>query len=693
MRKRRIAVLVVLSMLMLFAGAVCAYGDDKKKDFSCDVAFLKQEEDRYVFQVTAENKGEDYAGTLRLVFTSQNSEACAYDTEISLPKDGKKQFTVTIPEQAIETTRGNCTAAFLDGDGETLQSFNLKNVLGGNKSGITVGILSDRPDDLTWLDMGGVNLNLQNVSAPLALLELDADNLEGYLDGLYFLVIDRFDVASLGGEKLAAIEDWVKSGGWLIIGTGEYGEQTLGGFDPSFLEMSVAAVSEPGEENYASDNARRSGYYYSYTDAGVDFSQMAVANLVYLDQNVYFWESSECPGACARVDDGAVFVTSVSLGDAELKKGSGGFFENTFYEVMYASNSYNQYSGYSSMDYFGQRALAVIDQENTDVDFTWLKIIIAIYVVLVGPLLYLILRKCKKSEWYWIGAPLLGLLFILGVFVFGRDIRVTNTKVYSVSVQEAGSTRIDTYYDAYHSGTKRWSLKLNDNYEVAGPGFTGNNYYSFANGDYHYVLRNDSEGLSIGMKPTENFESGFLYASGRAEAGSGFSGDGLKGKLYSAMSGRVTNQADSDFALLAVRCDNYVMIFSDVKAGETLDIAQAVKDGRCLYESEIQSIDDMYYNQFGYYYGSGIAYSSSANTYSVVAQKEIGRADMAALFVGLGIADEKREQSAYGAKRACIVGLVTDSGRTVAGRCEETAYSCLYSFADIDMEEVYDAAN
>ena len=60
-------------------------------------------------------------------------------------------------------------------------------------------------------------------SYPLNLIRLDGDSLRGYLEGLYFLVIDQFNVSTLRSEDIRAIQDWVKDGGWLILGTGAYG--------------------------------------------------------------------------------------------------------------------------------------------------------------------------------------------------------------------------------------------------------------------------------------------------------------------------------------------------------------------------------------------------------------------------------------------------------------------------------------
>lgn len=663
--------LLCMISLLVGGGKSVAYAKtgQPKTSFSGDVTMLKQENNGYVMQVTVENRGEDFTGTVQLIFASSGYDNCAYNTEITLPAQGKKQFTINVSDRAVDTMRGLCALNFLDEKGNVVQSISLKNVFGNTMSGIPVGILSDNYSGLTFMDAGGQDFDIRGKSSPLRLIELNNDNLGEYLNGLYFLIIDRFNVSSLSEENIQAIQEWVNGGGWLLIGTGEYAEQTLSGFDEDFIDVDVSGVSEPGQENTVSVNADKYGYYYNYADDGVDFTNIAVADLNYNRMNGYLYGSTENPAICGSFEEGAVSIFFCSLGDKELQKLGNYEIRYIYEELMYQSDSYSV-MGYSELEYVGQKSLAVIDNVNTDVNFTWLKVIIIVYVVLVGPVLYLILRKCKKREWYWICAPVLGILFIAGVFLLGQGVRVNETRVYSVTAQRVDGNRADTYFLAYHSGVKPWVVRLNDNYEVAGPGLNG--YYRVYNqstDDYYYIVDNDSEGLSVGIKPEENFESGFLYAAGRTESRGTISCGNLKG-TGGNVSGTVTNGTDCDMSYIAVWLDSYIMVVSDVKAGETIDLQQAVQDGRCVYENSVSYYDDLLY--------------SMLSVYSYQSNVEYERDDLAALLIGLGIADGARPA---GHEQAVIAGVVRDYDKAVAGKCNETSYGCLYSYAEMGEEQ------
>lgn len=691
MRRRiRAAAVLFFCIVGLIAGAgkqaVYAESETPEEAFSGEVGMLKQDGSNYVMQVTVENSGEDFTGTVQVILESNDmaSGNCAYQTEITLSAQGRKQYTITVPQRAVETVRGRGTLNFLDGKGNLVQSITLTNVFGNTLQGIPVGILSDQYSGLTYLDAGGEDFSFPNMSYPLKLLELDESNLQGYLEGLYFLIIDQFNVASLSQENIQAIQEWVEGGGCLLIGTGAYGEQTLSGFDEYFLDVDVLSVSEPPEENFLTANAGKYGYYYFYDIVDADLSQMAVAELDYHNLHNYY-ESTEYPFVCSSIGDGAAAIFFCSLGEKEMQKLEDYMILSIYSEILYQSNSYNQVDWYSNLEYTGQRALAFIDSRNTDVDFGLLKVLIGIYVVVVGPVLYLLLRKCKKSEWYWVGVPVLGLAFIAAVFFLGNGAKVNETRVYSVTAQRADSSQEDTYFLAYHSGTKPWKVQLEDRYEVAGPGWSGYRYYSSSASnvrDYYYMVDMNSQGLSVGIKPEENFESAFLYAGGKTEAKGSLRAAGLMltsdtgygTGYYGVLEGTVTNDTSCDMDYLAVWADSYIMVFSDVKAGESLDLRQADEAGRCVYQSSADTCDELLY--------------SMVNLYSNYPDIGYEQEDMAALLIGLGLADEARpsEQST-----AVIAGVIRDYEKAVADKCSETSYGCLYSYAEMEGEQ--DAAN
>ncbi len=124
---------ILLCTLCLLAGreqsAVFAKEEKAQGPFTGEVAVVRQENNGYVVQVTVSNSGEDFTGTVQVVFAGADSENCAYNTEIALPAQGKKQFTIRVANTAVDTSQGGmCALRFLDREGDVLQAIELKNV-------------------------------------------------------------------------------------------------------------------------------------------------------------------------------------------------------------------------------------------------------------------------------------------------------------------------------------------------------------------------------------------------------------------------------------------------------------------------------------------------------------------------------------------------------------------------------------
>ena len=664
--------LVCLIFLGVFADRANVYADQKQA-LSATVTMLKQEKD-CVVQVEAKNTGTDFTGKIRLVFSgTDNSSGCVFDQCLTLPQNGKKQYTLTIPYSDVSQTRGNGIVAFMDEKGKVVASEAFSSIFGKEKRGIAVGVLSDHYDALGWMSMSGQTYYLHGKEQNIYLTQVDPDTLQTQLEELYFLVIDSYKVSSLGKENIKAIEKWVKNGGWLLVGTGERVKDTLDGFASSFIPVSYGNVSKPGEENDAQKDMQLRNVYMGFE--GMDFTQMSVAKLQSSDPNVYM--SDVYPGWVFASGDGAVGVCAISFGEKQLQKASSDLCYGIYDQVAGYSVSYSRYVNDEEWGWNGKNAFGVVDHANTALDFSWLKVLIVIYVIAVGPVLYLLLRRMKKRDWYWLGVPVLGIVFIGIVFIGGKNLKLHETRAYSVTAQPADgkdTAGITTYYNAYHSGVKPWKVRLKDNYTYGGTGLSES--YSMASSSsrayadrYHYMAEYDND-LSLGAKPQSNFENVYLFAAGTAKGCGSIDTQDLA-LTQQKQKGSITNNTSYDFPYLVCMSDDMVMVFSDVKAGETIAIDQKTK--KLLFSQQISYFDDVY---------SVLSEDNmNGNTYSYKHK------DMAAALY-LGLCQIRRQNDVSGA--IVVEGVTADYPKTIQSKCSEVSFGCLYTIAS---QEVSNASN
>jgi hypothetical protein len=143
------------------------------------------------------------------------------------------------------------------------------------------------------------------------------------------------------------------------------------------------------------------------------------------------------------------------------------------------SNPQNQMKGYSSAD--DKKELAAIMADNLDafedvpvVSFGWVALFILIYIIIVGPLDYLFLKKVvKRLEWTWITFPTLVLAisagaYFLAYYLKGNDLRINKVDIVDIDLAQSrvyGSTwftifspRIQNYTVGLEPDQTAWSV-------------------------------------------------------------------------------------------------------------------------------------------------------------------------------------------------------------------------------------------
>ena len=650
---------------------------EETQQFTGEAVLLKQENSAYTFQITVSNNGNDFDGTVRFQIADSNGNACsAYDMELALPQGSEKQYMLTVPQDDISDSKGVAYITFLDEKDASLQQIKLTGILGDKAARVSVGVLSDQFDQLAYLQMPGQTYCVWTMESDINLVELSVSDLKKSLSSLYFLVIDDYDLSSLDSKQIQAIEDWVDQGGWLIIGTGSKGQEMISAFSKGFLNLTYVSTTEAGTPNEASRIVdRNQGNYAVYMNNGVDLQNMAYSEFTYNGNGGFF--STENPGWCIPIGQGSVMVLGISLTSPQLQSNGENVCYSLYDEVQYNSMKANTYTDSDNWTYLGAGAMNVLDRENTDVNFTSLRILIIIYVILVGPILYLILRKAKRSEWYWAAIPLFGVVFVGLVYLCGHGLQVQGIKTYSVSVQQADGQEnpdLDTYLMGYRSGAKEWSMKLADNYQSAGGGFSmhGGAWQKAPKYTNHIVYSGNE--IRVGADPSDDFDNEYFKAIGSGISIGSIDTQNLM-LSANAQSGTVTNNTSQSFPYLGVQSNDYVLIIKDVAAGETVDIAESIKNKRAIYNQQIEYLDDAY--------DSLMNYSGYGNPVADVEDKDT----VAALLIGMSDARQRVVQE----KASIVVTAVDpDCKQYATVGTNERAYSCFYVVAE---QEGTDASN
>lgn len=666
MKKYSYFLLLVIGILLCsaWAGSSGMAAGAGEQAFVIEAQVYPSNAPTYDVLVTIENMGEDWEGMARLTLRDSygSIDNCSYDTALSLPQGSKKQFTVRIPKNSMSRTDGIVLIELFDNKSKKTTEKSFNRLLQGGTDALVMGILSDKYSSLTFMDMGGNEVYYGSRTYPVKLMELNQDSLIGTLSALNFLVIDNYNTSVLSDDAVKEIEKWTDDGGILLIGTGSFAQDTLHAFD--YLDIDCVTVYPPGDSP-------------KMDDAYVDIAKLHMADLLQKSDDFRI-----AYGTLARIcpqGDGAVGIVPYALtelgsldvkdySDEELDAEASDSGVEEFLSSLLndlgnsASGSninqkqsyYNFYPG-SNSDYIFHSLFELFGNGSARLHFGRLKIIVMIYVVFVGPVLYLILRLAKKRDYYWWTVPVSAVVGILLVYWAGRGFEVVSTRVYSVTVENLSDEgEVISYLHCYDANHSEWDLALAEGYQYAG--LARDNYYGIDN-PYYYHTRQEGDRLSFGADPNTSFEDCFFQAGGVMQAGSGSIVGDVSYKNTWDIMGTVANNTNQDFAYFAVIADDKMFLYKNLPAGAVCDLSKT----EAIYDTD----------------GSGDVLRDYMYDHirEVCNTKERTDIDTLAA-LGMGIC------AAYpqgGSNRTIIIGVTDNWNKTVDDSCSEAAYGCLYA--------------
>lgn len=685
-----LSIAVLLLAGVIFNFLVIRTEAAKKSDYDDDDFTITAElsgsdnGETYDVHIEISNDGPDFDGTVRVIAQNNYSATCAYDTPISLSQGSTKQFTVSIPVSSLSvssySSNRSLYVSLVDNKEITFATKTFNRLFDNYMDYVGVGVLSNDFDSLHYLDIYGNYTYLFNDSYKLQLIELDEYLLESELPGLDYLIIDQYDTSSLSSETIEAIENWTRNGGMLIFGTGACVYEVLSGFDPQFLEAECrgiwnletdswtyqeddyADLEELLEDVYEDYYSMPSAFYYMYDLLGTD---IAIIPVSYGKNGYEIYSGDISNTGIAAISQGLGSITYLyySLSDPDVIEA---FDERPYMlEQMYQhAASYVSFDSYSfhhaeqsgiAYDYMLNRVLGVIDLDGSELNYNVLKFLIVIYVILIGPIAYLILRQMKKRELYWLAVPAMALLFVGIVSLAGRGFRVADLTVNSVTMINAGENghgETGSVIYAYSASHEDWQVKLAGHPAYAGP-LNPDYGYNYDAEDYYFHVTNDMTGTRIGARPESSFEGALFQCRAENPTAGSIKTEDIEVRHNSAR-GKVENQTGYDFTYMLVYQDGNLCIIEDVKNGETV---------------ELRTVDIMEQVNIGYFtdyfwYVIEPYYDGRRGGSAVAAQ-------LSAMYVPL--------MQIGNTNSTVVVGVVPEYEKVTDDDCVEAAYGCFYS--------------
>ncbi|OWA34454.1 hypothetical protein B9G55_19360 [Saccharibacillus sp. O16] len=415
-----LSILIAASLLSVWSSRANAQEQTAKSGLRISTEFGyggKVNDSRWTPLKITLTSDKDLSGDLVVQLMPQNGMGeSTYARRVELPAGTAKEVTFAVPGSSY--SKATSLIRFYPGSaekGKPLAFTEGRTYLSSSSQyGGIVGVLASDPDTMNFMSLVQANNTSVNV-VPLEAQDIGSD--PKLLEGLDVLVINDFATDTLNEGQLAAIHTWVNSGGTLLLGGGAgYSKSAAGLEDLSPIEASGGTVSVPASSLAVGSSAPlpagaklTAAQAASKKDAAVNYSSGKLPLIASMQvQSGHVWYA----GYDLSLEPVASWAGSSQLWGKLLRdtlnwnSGMGG---------MSAANSSfgaNMYNLSFPLDFFPSLHMPKLTV------LVWMLII---YVVVVAPLLYLVLRKFDKREWAWVCIPLVAILSSGTIYLVGSS--------------------------------------------------------------------------------------------------------------------------------------------------------------------------------------------------------------------------------------------------------------------------------
>lgn len=385
------------------------------------------------FQITVSNDGPDLSATISL------QAGTSFATNLELPRGAEKR--VILYARPLDEIRRVATVRVLMSGAELA------------KVETPIKGLSAATPVVGYIVQQAVTLPLPEAQAgtpKIAQIPLQPDDVPERSEGLAMfdaLVIDGAPLTRLSDKQQQALTDWVRLGGQLVIGGADLQAAlaqmpetlriaTAGGAAPSgpiSLLPQLTAEQTPAATEVVGAAGARSIATIGTTTVGVQ-QQFGVGQISVLGFSLAAPELGLLRDAALFWDNAAIL--RVSTTDLQQMQQSDDLQAQQFASVL--------------------TLLPVLAVP----PLTTLALMLGLYLLTIGPGLYLLLRRLDRQAWGWLAVPAVTMVFSLGAYGYGLRLRGSDTILNQISIVEssAGRSRVRTYAGIFSPRTQTYQI-------------------------------------------------------------------------------------------------------------------------------------------------------------------------------------------------------------------------------------------
>lgn len=404
-------------------------------------------------QVSATNTGAPLSGYVRVrTSPSGGLEETSYRVRLDLPEGSRKQVFLYVSLSAY--TRA-LQVELVDSEGEVVERTEAA-IQRVSRSDLLYAVVTDSP-------YGSVDLTGEHPGTGQAYqVNWAVDDLPpepAALAGLDVLMFHDVDTGSISLEQREAIRQWVARGGHLVIAGGSSWQRTTAAF-ADVLPVTVTRTATAQSLAPLAEYVRfPGGDLAAATAIAVGRPEPAAVVLVAWNDVPLITRST--------IGMGAVDFLAIEPNSEPLRSWSG---KARLWSTLVASTGQRPSWAEGFTDWETARQATLTTFNTTLPTLTQLCGFLALYVVLIGPLNYVILRRLNRREWAWVTIPLLIVGFSVLAYRAGFNLRGNIATVSRLSVVQVAAdhdrARVDTLIGVQSPRRATYTVEVEQGFQL-----------------------------------------------------------------------------------------------------------------------------------------------------------------------------------------------------------------------------------
>lgn len=402
----RAFVIIIFILNILPVIVLADTNENNKKDFETKVTYgFNKYYKNYLdiqtpVKVEIKNNLKDVEGEVQVLFEKDRyDQKVLYEAYIE-ELDLKKGATKTIDINVLMSGRRGAILKIVDSKEKVLFEQKINFEKGDDIRNISIGVLSDNYDSLSFLNSIRLDKNSSSIdkkTTSMADLNDVFPEDKDLLRSLNMILINDYDTENLNEKQIEALKGYIQEGGTLVVGTGSKYQKNLKGledinyFNPiktsridGYGGVLIAEGEVDGVKAFLTEKERSVAYNKKLQNGNIIILGFDLAEDKFLN-----W--GEKNNFIKKIIDD---YTKVEV-DGDIEKRESNNLENM---VSYIPNS------------DGVKGKSIV--------FT-----ILIFLIVAGPINYLVLKKLDKSEKAWITIPFISLVFTIAIYMVGIGTR------------------------------------------------------------------------------------------------------------------------------------------------------------------------------------------------------------------------------------------------------------------------------